>query len=270
MNIGSSISAESDVGRQIRNKAFTRWINAHLSAEDELTLGADSCLVRDLYIDLRDGACLISLVEWLSGRTINLTSTLVSDPTQNVSRLLLILEEECQCRLDNLSAAAIAEGDPNAIMEVLWFIILHWHIKIHLGCRTFASDVNDCETILIRFCRERTHGYEKVTIENLTTSWTSGLAFNALLHSFHPEWFIFPDLLQNEHRLNIEHAFHLARDRLHVTQLLDIDDVCCGRLDRLSVMLYITDILAALQQHGSSQQFVRNIRRVVHMTNYIF
>jgi hypothetical protein len=67
--------------------------------------------------------------------------------------------------------------------------------------------------------------YKGVDIKDFTKSWRDGLAFNALIHKYRPQWFDFNKLLNdcNSAEKNLEHAFKLAQTKLNIERLLDVE-----------------------------------------------
>jgi len=45
-----------------------------------------------------------------------------------------------------------------------------------------SSGQEGFEKFLLEWCRASTQGYKKVNIQNFTTSWSDGFAFNALIN----------------------------------------------------------------------------------------
>jgi len=50
-----------------------------------------------------------------------------------------------------------------------------------------------------------------VDVTNYSTSWSDGLAFCALIHSFYPDAFDFNTLTANDRRYNLQLAFNTAK-----------------------------------------------------------
>ena len=71
---------------------------------------------------------------------------------------------------------------------------------------------------LFSFCR-----YKGVEITDFTRSWQDGLAFNALIHKFHPELFDYEEILQNTTARNLEHAFSIAKNVFKIDRYLDVE-----------------------------------------------
>jgi len=77
------------------------------------------------------------------------------------------------------------------------------------------------EKTLLAWCRQNTQNYPGVDIKNFSTSWSDGLAFNALIHRFHSDLFDFAALSQRHPSARLDHAFQLAQERHGIERLLD-------------------------------------------------
>ena len=64
-------------------------------------------------------------------------------------------------------------------------------------------------------------GYQGIDIRNFTTSWTDGLAFNALIHHHRPQLFEWTVLARKVPYARLEHAFRLANEHYNIERLLD-------------------------------------------------
>lgn len=69
--------------------------------------------------------------------------------------------------------------------------------------------------------------YTGVDIRNFTTSWSDGLAFNALLHKFRPELFDYDSISRKLPHARLEHAFRMAEKNLGIDRLLDPEGEYC-------------------------------------------
>lgn len=63
--------------------------------------------------------------------------------------------------------------------------------------------------------------YAGVDIKNFTTSWSDGLAFNALLHRWKPDLFNFNVIARKHPNARLENAFRIAQEHLGIERLLD-------------------------------------------------
>jgi len=77
---------------------------------------------------------------------------------------------------------------------------------------------------LLVWLQSRTTGYNNVKVVNFTDSWTDGLAFCALLHSFCPELVKYHELKPTARKENLEFAFSLA-DKLGIPRLIEPTDM---------------------------------------------
>ncbi|CAL9708921.1 unnamed protein product [Knipowitschia caucasica] len=86
-------------------------------------------------------------------------------------------------------------------------------VKINRVQRSTSFGVPNANTIkqmLLDWCRAKTRGYQHVEIQNFSSSWSSGMAFCALVHHFFPEAFDYSALQPSERRHNFELAFSTA------------------------------------------------------------
>ncbi|KAF3812964.1 hypothetical protein GH733_019306 [Mirounga leonina] len=82
------------------------------------------------------------------------------------------------------------------------------------------------EKILLSWVRQSTRNYPQVNVINFTTSWSDGLALNALIHSHRPDLFDWNSVVcQQSATQRLEHAFNIAKYQLGIEKLLDPEDV---------------------------------------------
>ncbi|XP_065653209.1 utrophin-like isoform X2 [Hydra vulgaris] len=108
-----------------------------------------------------------------------------------------------------------------------------------------GKESNENERVLLLWCRQCTQRYKEVNIQNFTTSWKDGLAFNALLNFHRPDLFDYQKLVGQSPKENLQHAFQKAQE-LGVPQLLDVDDVLSEIVDKKCVLMYITSLYEVL------------------------
>jgi spectrin beta len=157
----------------IQKRTFTKWTNSFLrKVEME---------VSDLFKDLCDGIKLLALLEVLSGSELEKPSRgkLKLHRLENVGKALGFLKAN-KVKLENISAENIADGHPRLTLGLIWTIILRFQIQeIRL-----EGDAKSAKDALLYWCKKVTRPYDNVKIDNFTTSWKDGLAFNAIIHAF--------------------------------------------------------------------------------------
>ncbi|GLH11982.1 Alpha-actinin, sarcomeric [Gryllus bimaculatus] len=103
-----------------------------------------------------------------------------------------------------------------------------------------ASGVKDR---LLFWCQSKTKDYKNIQIENFSTSWSSGMAFCALIHHFLPEAFDYDSLRPEERRKNFELAFRVADEKAGIAPLLDVEDMVMMRKpDWKCVFTYVQSV----------------------------
>ncbi|XP_061169275.1 dystrophin-like isoform X1 [Saccostrea echinata] len=222
-----------DEREDIQKRSFTKWINSQLSK-------AGHSLVTDLFTDLKDGTILLSLLEVLSGKSMGKEKGRMRvHQINNVNRVLDVLARNYNIKLVNISSNDIVDGNQKLTLGLVWSIILHWQVKDVMKDVMDDLRQTNLERTLLTWCRQCTEGYQNVDIHNFTTSWRDGLAFNALLHHFRPQLFVYDDLLKNDNETNLEHAFRIAQDHLKIDRLLEPEDVNVKTPDKKSIMMYL-------------------------------
>ncbi|XP_074198566.1 uncharacterized protein LOC105080859 isoform X9 [Camelus bactrianus] len=73
-----------------------------------------------------------------------------------------------------------------------------------------VASASSIKQILLEWCRSKTIGYQHVDLQNFSSSWSDGMAFCALVHSFFPDAFDYSALSPTQRRQNFELAFTMA------------------------------------------------------------
>ncbi|KAF6775436.1 hypothetical protein AHF37_05047 [Paragonimus kellicotti] len=222
----------------VQKKTFTKWANVYLRR-----VGME---INDLFIDMRDGRILLKLLEVISGDTL-------PSPTpgrmrihclENVDKSLYYLSN-LNVHLENVGAHDIVDGNARITLGLLWTIILRFQIQdiaissavdglgFPVGERRYSKDA------LLLWCQMKTAGYRFVDVQNFTTSWRDGLAFNALIHKHRPDLVDFDSLSPDTPLQNLESAFLTAEKKLGITRLFDPEDIYVEHPDEKSILTYV-------------------------------
>ncbi|XP_043236251.1 dystrophin-like isoform X9 [Amphibalanus amphitrite] len=242
------IQEAQDEREDVQKKTFSKWINSQL-AKKKLEP------VTDLFFDLRDGSKLLALLEVLTEKPCKKEKGKMRvHHLNNVNNALQILRDY-RIKLVNINNNDIVDGNPKLTLGLVWSIILHWQVQDVLkGIMKEAKQTN-LEKTLLAWCRQMTQGYEGVDIRNFTTSWTDGLAFNALIHKFEPELFDYDTQLHKPPAQRLEYAFKLAHKYLNIDRLLDPEDVNTTYPDKKSIMTYVMCLFQVLPHDTVDMQF---------------
>ncbi|XP_026745116.1 dystrophin-like, partial [Trichoplusia ni] len=223
----------------VQKKTFTKWINSQLVKNDKP-------LVEDLFLDLRDGEVLLSLLEILTAQQYKRErGRMRVHHINNVNTALQVLDSN-GVKLVNISSNDIVDANPKLTLGLVWSIILHWQVHYHL--KELMSDLQqtNLEKTLLAWCRTHTQNYTGVNVKNFSTSWSDGLAFNALLHRWRPQLFDYAAVLARSPAARLDHAFALAHAHLNIDRLLDPEDVNTPNPDKKSIMMYVMCLFQSL------------------------
>ncbi|XP_004620506.2 smoothelin-like protein 1 [Sorex araneus] len=114
-----------------------------------------------------------------------------------------------------------------------------------------GAAIGSVKSMLLEWCRAMTRNYEHVDIQNFSSSWSSGMAFCALIHKFFPDAFDYAALDPAQRRHNFTLAFSTAETLADCAQLLEVDDmVRLAVPDSKCVYTYIQELYRSLVQKG--------------------
>ncbi|XP_018606067.1 smoothelin, like [Scleropages formosus] len=113
-----------------------------------------------------------------------------------------------------------------------------------------VSSASSIKQILLEWCRSKTIGYQNIDIQNFSSSWSDGLAFCALVHSFFPTEFDYNDLTPADPKHNFEVAFTTAEQKAGCDRLIEVEDMMVmGRKpDPMCVFTYVQSLYNHLRK----------------------
>uniref|UniRef100_G1SJQ5 Spectrin beta, non-erythrocytic 4 n=1 Tax=Oryctolagus cuniculus TaxID=9986 RepID=G1SJQ5_RABIT len=227
----SRIKALADEREAVQKKTFTKWVNSHLARV--------GCHIGDLYTDLRDGFVLTRLLEVLSGGAPRPTrGRMRIHSLENVDKALQFLKEQ-RVHLENVGSHDIVDGNHRLTLGLVWTIILRFQIQVIKIETEDNRETRSAKDALLLWCQMKTAGYPEVNIQNFTTSWRDGLAFNALIHRHRPDLVDFSKLTKSNANYNLQRAFRTAEQHLGLARLLDPEDVNMEAPDEKSIITYV-------------------------------
>ncbi|XP_029900355.1 calmin [Myripristis murdjan] len=256
----------------VQKRTFTRWMNLHLEKCDP------PIEVHDLFRDIQDGRILMALLEELSGCKLLHGFKKSSHRIfrlNNIAKVLSFLEER-NVKLVSIDAADIADGNSSIILGLIWNIILFFQIKELTGnIRSQFPSSSSLSSIptssdsdaslsstpseerrpssairehgkaikkLLQWVQKRTRKYG-VAVQDFGKSWTSGLAFLAVIKSIDSSLVDMRKSLLRGARENLEEAFRTAHYSLGIPRLLEPEDVTINSPDEQSIMTYVSQFL---------------------------
>ncbi|KAJ1184574.1 hypothetical protein NDU88_001378 [Pleurodeles waltl] len=113
-----------------------------------------------------------------------------------------------------------------------------------------VASASSIKQVLLDWCKSKTIGYKKIDLQNFSSSWSDGMAFCALVHSFFPEAFDYDALVPTNHKQNFELAFSTAEKLANCDRLIEVEDMLMmGRKpDPMCVFTYVQSLYNHLRR----------------------
>uniref|UniRef100_A0A0N4ZQ51 Spectrin beta chain n=1 Tax=Parastrongyloides trichosuri TaxID=131310 RepID=A0A0N4ZQ51_PARTI len=215
----------------IQKKTFTKWCNSYLNKA--------RLEINDLFNDLGDGILLMKFLEIISGDKLGKANRgqMRVQKIENLNKCINYLKKR-NIHLENIGAEDILDGNERLILGLIWTIILRFSID-NIVIDDVPGEKKQAKEALLLWCQRKTAGYSNVKVENFTTSWRNGLAFNALIHAHRPDIINFNGLNPNDNIGNLNNAFEIAEKKLDIAKLLNADDVN-RHPDEKSIVTYVS------------------------------
>ncbi|XP_016323945.1 MICAL-like protein 1 isoform X1 [Sinocyclocheilus anshuiensis] len=105
------------------------------------------------------------------------------------------------------------------------------------------------------WCGDVCEGYSDVLITDMSSSFTDGLAFCAIIHKHRPDLLDFHSLSKHNYYENMRLAFDVAERELGIPALLDPDElVSVEEPDLLSIITYVSQIYSVFRRNSHVSQ----------------
>ncbi|XP_074536316.1 smoothelin, like isoform X2 [Halichoeres trimaculatus] len=113
-----------------------------------------------------------------------------------------------------------------------------------------VSSASSIKQILLEWCRSKTIGYQNIDLQNFSSSWSDGMAFCALVHSFFPTEFDYTALSPTNCKQNFELAFGTAEVKAGCDRLIEVDDMMImgHKPDPMCVFTYVQSLYNHLRK----------------------
>ncbi|XP_063002729.1 smoothelin-like protein 2 [Elgaria multicarinata webbii] len=113
-----------------------------------------------------------------------------------------------------------------------------------------VASASSIKQILLEWCRSKTIGYKHIDLQNFSSSWSDGMGFCALVHSFFPEAFDYHTLDPAKRKENFELAFTMAEKMASCDRLIEVEDMLLmGRKpDPMCVFTYVQSLYTHLRR----------------------
>nr|XP_033467798.1 smoothelin-like protein 1 isoform X2 [Epinephelus lanceolatus] len=113
-----------------------------------------------------------------------------------------------------------------------------------------VSSASGIKQILLEWCRSKTIGYKNIDIQNFSSSWSDGMAFCALVHSFFPLDFDYNTLDPANRKHNLQLAFTTAEQQADCLRLIEVEDMLemGDKPDPMCVFTYVQSLYNHLKK----------------------
>ncbi|CAJ0960470.1 unnamed protein product, partial [Mesorhabditis belari] len=154
-----------------------------------------------------------------------------------------------------LTPSELTEHSQKAVLQ-MWWCILHLYWQRMAPEPLKREKVQDAMRM---WCMDVCKAYPEVNVNDFTSSWRDGHAFNILLHNFDPKLVKMSEISEMSGLERIENAFTVA-ERLGVPRLMNSRDLHSEFLDSRSVVVYLVSLYLTLQGKSEEQRQIQGQR----------
>lgn len=124
------------------------------------------------------------------------------------------------------------------------------------GSSFVVPNATGVKALLLKWVQQKTQGYQYVDIVNFSSSWATGMAFCALIHSFFPDAFDYEKLSPLNREANFELAFSTAQTRANADPLIDVEDMMImgNKPDPKCIFCYVQSLYNHLRRFELKDQ----------------
>ena len=233
-------------------KVFSRWCAKHLQTKG---IKFESVLT-----EFYDGVKLINLLEIIGKEP--LTTKWHKEPKnryqqiENVSQAINYITKTKGIKLIGIGPEDIVDKNTKLTLGLTWSCINKFAIE------DISVEEATARAALLIWCQKNTQGYEGVNVTNFTTSWSSGLAFCALINKFRPNLLNYDELDKSNHTANCEAAF-AACNELGLTVYLDPEDLVDITPDEKSVVTQVAEFFHFFASESKVEQQAEKLKRTI-------
>ncbi|KAJ6253824.1 alpha-actinin [Anaeramoeba flamelloides] len=242
---------------KVQQKAFTRWVNAHL--------GKRGLKCEDIQTDFKSGINLLQLLEVIGEHTFgryNKKPRMEIQMRENLQIALKFIESR-DVKLTAIGAGDIFGGNLKLILGMIWTIILRFAIA-----EISVEELTAKEALLL-WCQRKTADYDNVDIKEFTWSWQDGLGFCALIHKHRPDLIDYESLDPKNKEANLNLAFDVAEKELGLPKFLDAEDMIDVKPDERAVMTYLAEYFKFFSKGQKAENAGRRISKVAALSKEI-
>eukprot|EP00457_Paulinella_chromatophora_P000332 gb/GEZN01000332.1/.p1 GENE.gb/GEZN01000332.1/~~gb/GEZN01000332.1/.p1 ORF type:complete len:1264 (+),score=321.05 gb/GEZN01000332.1/:544-4335(+) len=219
----------------LQRKIFTRWVNQKI-----LKAGIQ---IQDVVTDTKDGEPLIKLLEILGEtkypKKTKWGATQRTVQMNNANEAINWIMKEGKVEMKGVAPSAenLVDGEPNAILGLIWAIMLKY---LKLEDDEDGGPVLNFKDSLLMWLKNQTASYPQCTVKDLTKSWYDGIALCCLIHKFRPK--LMPnlaDLNPDDGPKNLDLAFKAANKYFGLEEYVSTDDILS--MDEKCMTVYLSE-----------------------------
>ncbi|OHT12277.1 putative alpha-actinin [Tritrichomonas foetus] len=239
-------------------KVFSRWCAKHLRTR--------KLEFETIEKDFSDGVKLINLLEVIGKEKMDgrwhAAPKNRFQKLENIQLAIHYITDLKKIKLIGIHPEDIVDCNLKLTLGLIWSCINKFVIEDISVEEATARDA------LLIWCKKNTQGYEGVNITNFTTSWSSGLAFCALINHFRPELLDYNALDKSNHTQNCITAFEACKE-LGITVFLDPEDLVDTTPDDKSVVTQASEFFHFFAGESRTIAMADKIKNTISIQKFL-